>query len=142
MQRLSWDEYFMKLATVAAERGTCPRAQVGCALVKDSRVISLGYNGSASGMDHCTDAGCLMVNGHCTRALHAEQNAIIQCALHGISTQGATCFVTHFPCVICAKMLINAGVWRVVYLNDYSNARGDEFFRWAKIQIDQLKVGG
>lgn len=140
--RPSWDTHFMNMAQVAAEMSTCPRASVGCVLVRDKHFLSSGFNGSPSGMDHCTDTGCLMVDGHCTRALHAEQNAIIQCALHGISTQGATCFVTHFPCVICAKMLINAGIWRVVYLNDYTNARGDEFFKWAKVQIEQLKVGG
>lgn len=131
----------MNMALTAAEMSTCPRASVGCVLVRDKRFLSSGHNGSPSGIDHCIDVGCLMVGNHCTRALHAEQNAIIQCALHGVSSQDATAYVTHFPCVICAKMLINAGVWRVVYLNDYSNARGDEFFKWAKVQIEQLKVG-
>lgn len=139
--RPSWDNYFMDMARMAATRATCPRAQVGCVLVRDNRILATGYNGSPTGFDHCTDVGCLMVENHCTRALHAEQNAIIQCALHGVSSKGATCFVTHFPCVVCAKMLINAGVWRVVYLNDYANARGDEFFKWAKVQIEQMKVG-
>lgn len=139
--RPSWDRHFMSMALVAAEMSTCPRASVGCVLVRDKRFLSSGHNGSASGQDHCTDVGCLMVGGHCTRALHAEQNAIIQCALHGISTANSVAYVTHFPCAVCAKMLINAGVWRVVYLNDYTNARGDEFFKWAKIQIEQLKVG-
>lgn len=141
MHRLSWDEYFIKIAEVAALRGTCPRALVGCVLVRDNRVIALGYNGAPPGQNHCTDAGCLMVDNHCTRATHAEQNAIVQCALHGTSSRGATCYTTHFPCVTCAKMLIGAGVERVVYLHDYANGRGDEFFKWAKIEIEQLKVG-
>lgn len=139
--RPDWDTYFIEMAQHVATRATCPRAQVGCVFAKENRVIALGYNGSPSGLDHCTDVGCMMVENHCVRSLHAEQNAIIQAALHGISTKGATCYVTHFPCVLCAKMLINAGIWRVVYLHDYANARGDEFFRWAKIQIEQSKVG-
>lgn len=139
--RPTWDSYFADMARLTATRATCPRAQVGCVLVRDNRILSSGYNGSAGGLDHCLDVGCLMVDNHCTRALHAEQNAIIQCALHGVSTKGATAYVTHCPCVVCAKMLINAGVWRVVYLNDYANAKGDEFFKWAKVQLEQLKVG-
>lgn len=138
--RPSWDSYFIEIAGVVSRRSTCPRANVGCVLVRDNRILSTGFNGACTGQPHCTDVGCLMVDNHCQRAIHAEQNAIIQCALHGVSTNDATAYVTHFPCVACAKMLINAGVWRVVYLNDYNNARGDEFFRWAKIQLEQLKA--
>jgi len=136
--RPTWDEYFSHLATVVATRSTCPRLAVGCVLVRDNRILATGYNGSISGQDHCSDVGCLMVGGHCVRALHSEQNAIIQAALHGISTRSATCYCTHFPCVVCAKMLINAGVERLVYINDYTNAAGDSFFKWAKIQIDKV----
>jgi dCMP deaminase len=137
--RPSWEEYFLGIAQVVAQRSTCDRAYVGCVLVRDKRILTTGYNGSPSSLEHCDDVGHLLFDGHCIRTLHAEQNAIIQAALHGVSTKGAECFVTHHPCVICAKMLINAGVWRVVYLHDYANARGDEFFRWAKIQVEQMK---
>lgn len=131
----------MNMAIAAAEMGTCPRAQVGCVLVRDNRIIATGHNGALAGLNHCVDVGCMIENGHCVRATHAEQNAVIQCALHGTSSRGATCYTTHFPCVTCAKILIGAGIDRVVYLNDYANGRGDEFFRWARIQIEQLKVG-
>ena len=131
----------MNMAVGAAEMGTCPRAQVGCVLVRDNRIIATGHNGALAGLNHCIDVGCMIENDHCVRATHAEQNAVIQCALHGTSSRGATCFTTHFPCVTCAKILIGAGVDRVVYLHDYANGRGDEFFRWARIQIEQLKVG-
>lgn len=140
MTRPSWDEYFISMAQMVSTRSTCPRAQVGCVLVRENRVLTTGFNGAPSSLEHCDDAGCLMSDGHCIRALHAEQNAIIQAALHGISTKGAVAYVTHHPCVVCAKMLINAGIWRVVYLNDYANECGDKFFKWAKIQIEQAKV--
>lgn len=139
MCRPSWDDYFAEIATVVAKRSTCPRAQVGCVLVRDNRILTTGFNGSPSGMEHCIDVGCLMVDGHCQRSIHAEQNAIVQAARDGVTVRDSTAFVTHFPCVVCAKLLINVGVWRVVYLNDYTNARGDEFFKWAKIEI--TKVG-
>lgn len=138
MTRPTWDQYYAEIATVVAKRSTCPRLAVGCVLVRDNRILSAGYNGSASGQDHCIDVGCLMSDNHCVRALHSEQNAIIQAALHGISTKGASCYCTHFPCVACAKMLINAGIERVVYVNDYTNASGDKFFKWARIQIDKV----
>lgn len=131
----------MNMAVGAAEMGTCPRAQVGCVLVRDNRIIATGHNGALAGLNHCIDVGCMIENDHCVRATHAEQNAVIQCALHGTSSRGATCFTTHFPCVTCAKILIGAGVDRVVYLHDYANGRGDEFFKWARIQIEQLKAG-
>lgn len=139
--RPTWDNYFMDMARMAATRSTCDRAQIGCVLVRDNRILTSGYNGSVSGLNHCDDVGHLMDNGHCVRTLHAEQNAIIQAAMHGIAIKGATAYVTHFPCTLCAKMLINVGVWRVVYLHDYANGRGDEFFKWARIQIEQLKAG-
>lgn len=137
--RPTWDNYFMDMARMAATRSTCDRAQIGCVLVRDNRILTSGYNGSVSGLDHCDDVGHLIVNGHCVRTLHAEQNAIIQAAMHGVAIKGATAYVTHFPCILCAKMLINVGVWRVVYLHDYANGRGDDFFKSARIQIEQLK---
>lgn len=126
---------------MVAQRSTCDRAQVGCVLVRDNRILTTGYNGSVTGLGHCDELGHMMVDGHCIRTLHAEQNAIIQAALHGISTRGSIAYITHFPCVTCTKMLINAGVDRVAYFDDYNNSRSDEFFRWAKIQLDQVKVG-
>lgn len=141
MTRPTWDNYFIDIARMVAQRSTCDRAQVGCVLVRDNRILTTGYNGSVTGLGHCDELGHMMVDGHCIRTLHAEQNAIIQAALHGISTRGSTAYITHFPCVTCIKMLINAGVDRVAYFTDYNNSRSDEFFRWAKIQLDQLKVG-
>ncbi|WP_461214278.1 deoxycytidylate deaminase [Lacticaseibacillus sp. GG6-2] len=119
--RESWDHYFMKLAGNVAERSTCERATVGAVLVKDHRIIATGYNGSISGDPHCDDAGHLMRDGHCIRTLHAEMNAILQCALNGVSTRGATVYVTFFPCLNCTKALIQAGVSRIYYANDYRN---------------------
>ncbi len=117
--RPSWDEYFMGITLEVARRSTCNRAQVGAIIVRDKRILTTGYNGSPTGLPHCTEASCLIVNGHCVRTLHAEQNAIIQAALHGVSTDGATIYVTHQPCLICAKMIINAGISRMVYGGDY-----------------------
>lgn len=141
MSRPTWDEYFCELATVVSKRSTCPRAQVGCLLVRDNRILTTGFNGAPSGLDHCSDIGCLMIDGHCARSVHAEQNAIVQAALHGVSTKGATCYATHFPCIVCTKLLINAGVERVVYMQEYAPLHGEHFFKWALIQIDKLKVG-
>lgn len=137
--RPTWDSYFIDIARMVSQRSTCDRAMVGCVLVRDNHILTTGYNGSVVGLGHCDELGHLMIDGHCVRTLHAEQNAIIQAALHGISTKCCIAYVTHFPCITCTKMLINAGVDRVVYANDYANGRGDEFFRWAKIQIDQVK---
>jgi dCMP deaminase len=109
----------MKIAVTVAERSTCDRAHVGAVLVKDKRILTTGFNGSPAGLPHCDDAGHLLVDGHCVRTIHAETNAVIQAALHGVSTKDATCYVTHFPCINCTKTLINAGITRIVYLNDY-----------------------
>ena len=137
-ERLSWDWYFMKIGTVVAQRGTCDRARVGCVLVRDRRILTTGYNGSPAGLPHCDDVGHLMVDGHCVRTLHAEQNAIIQAALHGVSTASATAYVTHQPCLDCAKMLINAGVARVVYAGDYPDERGRMFLLQAGVVLERL----
>lgn len=113
--RPDWDSYFMKIAYAVSERSTCDRAFVGCVLVREKRILTTGFNGSPAGQDHCEDVGHLMVEGHCIRTIHAETNAIIQAALHGISTRNAICYVTHFPCINCTKVLINAGIERIVY---------------------------
>lgn len=117
--RVSWDEYFINIASVVASRSTCDRAQVGTVLVRENRLLTTGFNGSVSGLEHCDDIGHLMVEGHCIRTVHSEANAIIQAVLHGVSTAGATAYITHTPCMQCAKMLINAGIARIVYLKGY-----------------------
>ncbi len=136
--RPSWDEYFMGIAHEVANRSTCERAQVGAVIVKNKRIITTGYNGSPSGLPHCTEVGCLMENGHCIRTLHAEQNAIIQAALHGVSTAGASIYVTHQPCFLCAKMIINAGIVRIVYDNAYPDDLSRSFLQEAGVALAQV----
>ena len=119
MKRKSWDQYFLELAQKISERATCDRAHVGCVLVKNKRVLTTGYNGSLPGQDHCDDCGHLMVDNHCLRTLHSEQNALCTAAKFGISVDGATCYVTHHPCLPCLKALISAGIKKIVYLEEY-----------------------
>ena len=133
--RPSWDEYFMQIAFTVAQRSTCDRAHVGCVLVRDRRILTTGYNGASAGLPHCDEVGHLLIDGHCVRTLHAEQNAIIQGALHGVSIVGATAYVTHQPCLTCAKMLINAGVRRVVYAGNYPDANSQRFLDEAGVEF-------
>lgn len=129
----------MNIAATVATRSTCDRAAVGAVLVRDKRILTTGFNGSPAGLPHCDDAGHLMVDGHCVRTTHAEANAIIQAALHGISTRGAICYVTHFPCLGCTKMLINAGIQAIIYADAYrvdTNARA--FFEAAGVETRQV----
>ena len=133
--RPDWDNYFLDIAFAVAERSTCDRAHVGAVLVRDRRILTTGYNGAPSGLPHCDDVGHLMVDGHCVRALHAEQNAIIQAALHGISIGGATAYVTHQPCLTCAKMLINSGIVRVVYAGNYPDDISRQFLNAARVEL-------
>ena len=127
--RPAWDDYFLDIVGLVAKRATCLRRRVGAALVRDRRILSTGYNGAPSGLRHCLSIGCLREQKHIPsgerhelcRGLHAEQNAIIQAAYHGVSIQGAHLYCTNLPCIICAKMLINAGVRRIVYLDGYSD---------------------
>jgi dCMP deaminase len=102
-------------------RSTCNRLNVGSVLVKNNRIISTGYNGGISGDDHCLDAGCYVVDNHCLRCLHAEENAILQCALEGVSTKGSQIYVTHFPCIHCMKKILQAGITKIYYTHDYKN---------------------
>ena len=120
-QRPSWDAYFLQVARTVSERSTCLRRSVGAVLVRDRRILTTGYNGAPEGLPHCTDVGCLIVDGHCVRTLHAEQNALLQAAAHGVSTEGATIYVTSEPCLQCTKMLLNARVRRIVYLEPYED---------------------
>ncbi len=112
--RKSWDAYFMDIAREVASRATCDRKHVGCVLVKDKYLIATGYNGSVGGLAHCDEVGHMIVNGHCERTSHAEANAIVQAAKHGVSTDGATAYITASPCWGCFKLLASAGVGRLV----------------------------
>lgn len=117
--RPTWDQYFLRLCESVATRATCDRKHVGCIITKDRRILATGYNGSAVGQPHCDDIGHLMKNGHCVRTVHAEANAIAQCAHHGVTVAGGTVYVTAFPCFYCTKLLVNCGIVRVVYAEDY-----------------------
>lgn len=118
--RISWKEYFMQIAEKVATRSTCDRAWVGCLLVNDdNRIISTGYNGSVSGNPHCDDVGHTLREGHCIATIHAEMNALLYCAKEGISVKNCTCYVTHFPCLNCTKALIQAGITKIYYKDDY-----------------------
>jgi dCMP deaminase len=139
--RPSWDEYFMRIAKEVATRATCPRRSVGAVIVLDRRILTTGYNGAPQGLAHCTEVGCKMVEGHCQRALHAEQNAILQAALNGVSTRGATVYVTCQPCNACAKMIINAGIVRVVFEGDYPDPFAMELFEEAGMELVRLRDG-
>ena len=119
--RPGWDEYFMQIARTVATRATCPRASVGALLVRDHRILTTGYNGAPRHTSHCADAGCEIVNDHCVRAVHAEANAIVQGALHGVGVSGATAYCTHQPCVNCSKLLISAGIERIVFDRSYDD---------------------
>lgn len=141
--RPTWDEYFLEMARVIATRSTCLRRQVGALLVRDKRVLATGYNGAPAGLPHCEEVGCRraelgVASGtgwELCRGLHAEQNAIIQGALHGVSVRGSVLYCTTQPCVICAKMLINAGVQRVVYEGDYADELSLEMLQQAGVEL-------
>lgn len=139
-KRPNWDEYFLKLAMLVSERATCPRMHCGCVLVRDKRILSTGYNGSIPGDEHCEDAGCIIEDNHCVRTIHAEMNAIIQCSIHGVSTQGASAYITNMPCTNCAKALIGAGIKEIVIFSDYHNTKAEDFFNKASITIRRLKM--
>ena len=144
-KRPSWDEYFLEIAKLVGSRGTCDRGRNGAVIVKNKRIITTGYVGAPVGMPHCDEVGHLMsdvvnpdgtISKHCVRTLHAEQNAIIQAALHGISTEGATLYVKFEPCFTCAKMIINAGIKRVVCQKKYHAADlTRKFFKEAGVEI-------
>lgn len=136
-KRPDWDEYFLKLAMLASERATCPRMHCGCVLVKSKDVVSTGYNGSIPGDKHCEDIGCLIVDNHCVRTVHAEMNALVQAAKRGHSIEGATAYVTNMPCTTCAKALIAAGIKRVVVFSDFHDTLATEFFAKANVAIDK-----
>lgn len=121
MKRIEWDQYFMAQSHLLATRSTCTRLMVGALIVRDRRIIAGGYNGSISGGVHCIDEGCYVIDGHCVRTIHAEMNALLQCAKFGVSTQNAELYVTHFPCLSCTKAIIQSGIRTVYYAANYRN---------------------
>jgi dCMP deaminase len=137
--RPSKDERFMRDALNAARMATCPRASVGAVFVRDGHGLVSGYNGAPVDQPHCTDVGCFMEAGHCKRSAHAEQNAITWAARLGVSLERSVCYVTHFPCTTCANMLINLGVVRIVYLNEYTPADGGDFLRLAGVPVERIE---
>lgn len=139
-KRPSWDEYFLKLAMLVSERATCPRMHVGCVLVKDRQILATGYNGSLPGHSHCNDVGCMIEDNHCIRTTHAEMNALLQCAIHGASTEGAKAYVTNMPCTNCTKAIIAAGIDEVIVFSEYHNTKAEEFFALSNIPIRRLKM--
>ena len=138
MSRVSWDRYFMNLAREAATRSTCPRKAVGAIIVRDKAVLATGYNGSLRGLPHCTEVGCLMENDHCVRTVHAEANALLQAARHGVTIEGADIYVTASPCWMCFKLIVNAGIRRILYGDFYRDARIVEFAEQAGIELVHL----
>lgn len=146
ISRPSWDEYFFEISKEVATRSTCMRRQVGAVLVKEKRILSTGYNGAPRGISHCIDVGCLreelgVPSGErheLCRALHAEQNAIIQAALHGVKIEGATLYCTHQPCSLCAKMIINAGIIEVYFNEGYPDELASGFFSEAGVRLHRM----
>lgn len=145
-KRPSWDSYFMAIADLVSTRSTCLRRAVGAVLVRDKRILATGYNGAPSGLRHCLELGCLREEKNVPsgerhelcRGLHAEQNAIIQAALHGVSTNGATIYCTNHPCTICAKMIVNAGINSVVIMESYADRLAEEILREARVEVRTL----
>ena len=141
--RPSWENYFMGITALVAKRSTCLRRSVGAVIVKDKRILTTGYNGAPSGIRHCLEVGCLreqlnVASGErheLCRGIHAEQNAIIQAALHGVSIKDSTLYCTNLPCSICAKMIINAGIKKIYYLSGYADAISEDMLQEASVEI-------
>ena len=142
-QRPSWDTYFMNITALVAQRSTCTRRAVGAIIVKDKRILSTGYNGAPTGIRHCLEVGCLRESlqvpsgerHELCRGIHAEQNAIIQAAYHGVSVKDALLYCTNQPCAICAKMIINAGIKKIYYQSGYTDALAQEMLTEAGIDL-------
>lgn len=147
IERPSWDEYFIKIAGDVASRATCIRRKVGAVIVKDKRILSTGYNGVPAGITHCSKDTCLRTiynvpsgeKHELCRGLHAEQNAIIQAALHGVSINSASIYVTNQPCSICTKMLINSGIKRIIFSEAYNDKLAMEMIKEASIDVFIIK---
>jgi len=146
--RPPWDDYFMEIAQLVARRSTCTRRKVGAVIVKDKHVLATGYNGAPSGVRHCTEVGCLraklqVASGErheLCRGIHAEQNAIIQAARHGVSILGGRFYCTNLPCSICAKMIINAGIGEILYLDGYADPMSEEMLAEAGVKVMRLQA--
>ena len=147
-ERPSYDEYFMEMAHVVSKRSTCMRRKVGAILVKDKHILSTGYNGAPKGLKHCSEVGCIREKMNVPpgerhelcRGLHAEQNAIIQAAVFGISIRNYILYVTNTPCIVCAKMLINAGVTEIIYAGNYPDSLSIEMLRESKIKLQNYRI--
>ena len=147
MNRPDIDEYFLKVASVVAERSTCRRRHVGAVAVRDKHMLATGYNGAPSGLKDCLELGCLrdelgIASGtrhEICRGIHAEQNVIVQASLHGVSLEGGTIYATHTPCVLCSKMLVNARIKRYVSFGKYNDDKFVDLFREAGIEVDMKK---
>ena len=147
-KRPDWEVYFLKMARLASTRSTCIRRHVGAVLVKEKKILATGYNGVPSGISHCADVGCLrdeeqIPSGQrheLCRGLHAEQNAILQAAYHGVSIQGSVLFCTNFPCVICSKMLINAGIRQIFYLEGYPDSLSETMLNEAGMDLRRIEM--
>ncbi|MHB9003245.1 MAG: deoxycytidylate deaminase [Coriobacteriia bacterium] len=150
MPRPSWDDYFMSIADQVAGRATCMRRSIGAVLVKDKRILATGYNGTASGLAHCEEVGCIREQQNIPsgsrhelcRGIHAEQNAVIQAAKYGIAMNGATAYCTHQPCVLCAKILLNAGVVEIVYREAYPDPLSEAMLAEAGLTPRCIGPGG
>jgi dCMP deaminase len=144
MTRPSWDEYFLRITREVAKRSTCLRRKVGAVIVRDKRILATGYNGAPRGLPHCEEVGCLreqqgVPSGErheLCRGLHAEQNAFLQAASFGVSSEGSTLYTTVYPCSLCAKMAVNAGVRRIVTTGDYPDKLAKEILSQAGVQVD------
>ncbi|MDR0985244.1 MAG: cytidine/deoxycytidylate deaminase family protein [Endomicrobium sp.] len=147
-QRISWNNYFMKLAWLIAERSTCLRHHVGAVIVKNKRVLTTGYNGAAIKMIDCISLGCLRdkfniesgKNQEICRAIHAEQNAIIQCGYNGINIKNSDIYITHSPCVLCTKLIINSGIKKVFIETQYADTNFKKLFKQSNIKFYYLKT--
>ncbi len=146
-KRPGWDEYFMQVADVVATRSTCLRRKIGAVIVRDKRILATGYNGAPTGLPHCDEVGCLKDKLHVPsgerqevcRALHAEQNAIVQAARYGTVVEGSSIYCTTEPCSMCAKSIINAGIKRVVYRESYPDALSRELLLGAGVIVEQYR---
>ena len=139
--KISWDNYFMSIAEAVSTRATCDRKHAGAVIVKDKRILATGYNGSMVGAEHCDDVGHLIEHNHCIRTVHAEKNAILQCAKYGISCNGANIYVNTFPCWNCFQAIVNAGIKTIYYSSDYEAAFKSLVFEYAeKLNIGLIRL--
>ena len=140
MARASWVEYFTQMSQLVATRSTCPRRNVGAVLVRSHRVIASGYNGAPAGQPHCTEVGCVIENNHCVRTIHAELNALLQCARYGIATQDVDLFCTDMPCQHCARAVVQAGIRRIYYLRPYQSPETWELMAATGVQLIRVEA--